>query len=239
MTVANINYEELIKNKATEASFKQAVAESVAEQAGHGLLPEHVAVTLSPGSVRVTAVITRPLGVSAGVAELQSVLESPALSDTLVGKIQAVPGIRAVSTGSIEVRGLSVSTNAGLPCSATPAAVCTTNSQELCLHDPSCSWHPPRRGGLGCNAGGVGQSCRFCGFKEYLPCDMHLVTDGPVCTKTPSPVCAGPMEPCYLDHQCTELPPALMGLGCNAGGMRDCRFCGFGPYPDCPKLFIA
>jgi hypothetical protein len=26
------------------------------------------------------------------------------------------------------------------------------------------------------------------------------------------------------------------GMGCNAGGQSDCRFCGFAPYSDCPQV---
>ena len=49
--------------------------------------------------------------------------------------------------------------------------VCTGNPMETCFYDPTCSdlgagWG----GGLGCNAGGQGQECRFCGFGEFDCC---------------------------------------------------------------------
>jgi len=57
-----------------------------------------------------------------------------------------------------------------LPCSVEPAATCTGNPDETCFYDPTCSDTPPAQGGLGCNAGGVGQDCRFCGFGHFDPC---------------------------------------------------------------------
>jgi len=123
-----------------------------------------------------------------------------------------------------------------VPCGHVPQATCSKDDQELCVYDATCSSLPPRRGGLGCNAGGVGQNCRFCGFKHYLACDavLRLPQTTPACSEVPSPVCAGPSEPCYLDNQCVELPPALQGLGCNAGGISNCRFCGFDNFVECP-----
>ena len=57
------------------------------------------------------------------------------------------------------------------PCSAIPAATCA-GSAEPCYFDASCNdeTSPFYYGGLGCNAGGVDQSCRFCGFGEYNAC---------------------------------------------------------------------
>ena len=49
---------------------------------------------------------------------------------------------------------------------ATCPDVCTGDSIETCFYDPACSDpdSPDYAGGLGCNAGGQGQDCRFCGF---------------------------------------------------------------------------
>ena len=51
-------------------------------------------------------------------------------------------------------------------CGSTIAtATCTGNSEELCYHDPRCAYpDTDPYGGLGCNAGGVKSTCRFCGF---------------------------------------------------------------------------
>ena len=58
-------------------------------------------------------------------------------------------------------------------CTATPQATCAGPS-EPCIYDPACTDpHDPRHaGGLGCNAGGRGQSCRFCDFGGFLPCEQ-------------------------------------------------------------------
>lgn len=126
-----------------------------------------------------------------------------------------------------------------MACGTQPAAVCTDDPEELCFYDESCSDDPPWHGGLGCNAGGVDQNCRFCGFKFYLPCDLDRADFKLPCSSAPAAVCASLDEPCYLDPQCSELPPGMEGLGCNAGGVgQNCRFCGFDPYPECPSAMI-
>eukprot|EP00747_Dinoflagellata_sp_TGD_P128148 gnl/TRDRNA2_/TRDRNA2_174487_c1_seq20.p1 gnl/TRDRNA2_/TRDRNA2_174487_c1~~gnl/TRDRNA2_/TRDRNA2_174487_c1_seq20.p1 ORF type:complete len:313 (-),score=15.01 gnl/TRDRNA2_/TRDRNA2_174487_c1_seq20:331-1269(-) len=53
-------------------------------------------------------------------------------------------------------------------CHKYPSPVCTIANApwELCQFDATCSQVPPRAGGLGCNAGGVNQNCRFCGFTD-------------------------------------------------------------------------
>ena len=56
-------------------------------------------------------------------------------------------------------------------CSTVPAGVCAGPS-EPCVYDPACAdpSSPDHAGGLGCNAGGQGQFCRFCGFGPFVPC---------------------------------------------------------------------
>merc|ERR1712107_543352 len=57
-----------------------------------------------------------------------------------------------------------------LPCSSTPSKVCG-NPNINCYLDYSCDGHPPP---VQCNAGGVGQECRYCGpgteAGGYVPC---------------------------------------------------------------------
>ncbi len=43
-------------------------------------------------------------------------------------------------------------------------------AHEKCYFDATCSSTPPRRDGAGCNAGGIGRNCRFCGFASHPPC---------------------------------------------------------------------
>ena len=48
-------------------------------------------------------------------------------------------------------------------------SVCAADPTATCFKDPACSkpYAPDHRGGLGCNAGGKGQDCRYCGFGLY------------------------------------------------------------------------
>jgi len=57
------------------------------------------------------------------------------------------------------------------PCHDDARAVCTGNPTELCVYDAACAepWNDPY-GGLGCNAGGAAQQCRFCGFGSFPDC---------------------------------------------------------------------
>ena len=80
-----------------------------------------------------------------------------------------------------------------VPCRWVPAAVCTSSQHEYCFLDAGCdekataaevqeehpswvasqvaSWmDTPRTNRSGCNAGGVHQRCRFCGFGAHAPC---------------------------------------------------------------------
>ena len=47
-----------------------------------------------------------------------------------------------------------------------------------------------------------------------------------------APRCAGPLEPCFYDPTCPEVGGSSGSLGCNAGGLAGCRFCGFASYSD-------
>merc|ERR1719388_54622 len=67
---------------------------------------------------------------------------------------------------------------ADLPCSATPAKGVCGDADLMCFLDPTCV----TEGGTGCNAGGVGQECRFCGNGG----------GGPPCPATSLPCSATP-----------------------------------------------
>ena len=136
-------------------------------------------------------------------------------------------------------------------CPSTPECptVCTDNSDETCFMDPECldtSTDPLE--GLGCNAGGRGAHCRFCGFGEYsaIACPPHHGSSAPLArvvstvssvpTACPTVCTRNPTETCFLDSACLDsATDPLGGLGCNAGGMgTQCRFCGFGDFAACP-----
>jgi hypothetical protein len=61
-----------------------------------------------------------------------------------------------------------------LPCGGVAAAVCGLGPSEPCYYDAACDDSSL----LGCNAGGVGARCRFCGFGEYdsVPCPEAIST---------------------------------------------------------------
>ena len=80
--------------------------------------------------------------------------------------------------------------SANAPCGWVPTASCTKSPREYCFQDPGCDaiWYEvqeypsraaslvaswidmPRANRSGCNAGGVNQRCRFCGFGAHAPC---------------------------------------------------------------------
>ena len=78
----------------------------------------------------------------------------------------ACPGTALVTT---------VMTQVTVPGSCPQA--CTGNPAEKCYHDADCldPLSDGYAGGLGCNAGGQGQNCRFCGFGTYseLSCPSY------------------------------------------------------------------
>jgi len=130
--------------------------------------------------------------------------------------------------------GFGVFVDCPVPCSADAAEAVCAGPYEPCFFDAACSdaSHEDHAGGIGCNAGGVGQKCRFCGFGDFVDCPLP-------CAEGASAVCAGPDEPCYFDPTCDPANAAYSGgLGCNAGGVGQmCRFCGFGTYVACPDTF--
>jgi len=72
---------------------------------------------------------------------------------------------------SAKLRNLKVD---ALPCGATASAVCGRGPSEPCYYDDACD----EQGLLGCNAGGFGARCRYCGFGEFasIPCPPELST---------------------------------------------------------------
>jgi len=108
MTVDGVDYAQLSNDVGLVAAFKQQVQEKVAAAAGPPIRPEHVSVTLSPGSVLITAIVTPPRGTSADA--VQSAIENdedmPVVMALALG---AVDGMSRVMTGpTITVGSLSV-----------------------------------------------------------------------------------------------------------------------------------
>merc|ERR1711957_496010 len=89
--------------------------------------------------------------------------------------------------------------------------------------DPSCT-----DGGLGCNADGIHQECRFCAVRPFqdVSCPGQETAEE-ACTW---PVMGAPSVPSYWDPNCT-----LGDLGCWADGLHaGCRFCGEGVFATIP-----
>uniref|UniRef100_A0A7S4V2L7 Uncharacterized protein n=1 Tax=Alexandrium monilatum TaxID=311494 RepID=A0A7S4V2L7_9DINO len=98
-----------------------------------------------------------------------------------------------------------------------------------------CSLHEELLGDVGCDAGGVGQNCRFCGFKEYLPSNFdptHATFPRGAKPEAVSHMCraAGAVLPGQAVHRAAAEIPGLGG-----------RFCGSGLYPPClltPQMVV-
>ena len=98
---------------------------------------------------------------------------------------------------------LPPSTPSDLPCTHQPEAVCKLPKNEIehCYYDPSCSdpSSPTYFDGVGCNAGGVGQDCRFCGYVD--PVDN---TSYPDCLVPPPPPPQPSPPPVPREDWCPE-----------------------------------
>ena len=112
--------------------------------------------------------------------------------------------------------------------------------------DPACL-----HGGLGCNACGE-KFCRYCGSDGWLDCpettpgpttttkegDTPKSTTTTTKTTTTEKTIAPPPNGCCNG---AEFEPACSGhdqyggLGCNACGEWNCRFCGHHDWPPCPQ----
>ena len=159
-------------------------------------------------------------------------------------------GLGAVSASAAVGAETTATPVKGLGCGYTPSATCA-GSAEPCVVDPACA-----HGGHGCNAGGAGQLCRFCGFTNaagevFAPCAAPasgaLVATLQVdATATVAPYCptvcdSDPTHTCFYDAAaCTANTSAAFvpddDLGCGAGGRAPCRFCGFDDHPRCPAF---
>ena len=95
------------------------------------------------------------------------------------GALGASPGYTSATHSLVAEFGAF--TPAGCP------AICSSNATHRCFYDTSCSATPPRKGGVGCNAGSQGSNCRFCGFGSYDSCPLDAKDDEDVAT-SPAPL---------------------------------------------------
>eukprot|EP01004_Peranema_trichophorum_P010952 NODE_9791_length_564_cov_167.489796_g9153_i0.p1 GENE.NODE_9791_length_564_cov_167.489796_g9153_i0~~NODE_9791_length_564_cov_167.489796_g9153_i0.p1 ORF type:complete len:135 (-),score=16.48 NODE_9791_length_564_cov_167.489796_g9153_i0:101-505(-) len=101
-----------------------------------------------------------------------------------------------------------------------------------CVNDTAClNPDTDKYRGLGCNADGVAQECRFCGWNVYKQINCPTMCHD-WCNA------ANPLTPCFTDPRCLDiLTDPYKGLGCAALNLDQCRFCGFGDFASipCPK----
>jgi len=115
-TVVNVGYNQLKANAALLANFKLTIREKVAEAAGAGITEDHVVLNLAAGSVAVTATITPPSGVS--VSGVQSAITAgTTLASSIATAVGNIPGIAAVSSGTITAAIVTVTTTTVAPSS--------------------------------------------------------------------------------------------------------------------------
>lgn len=107
MTVENVNYNVLIADKIILSNFTAALKQGIADAAGDAILPQHVAVKLSAGSVRVESTITPDAGSQVTANSLSSSINTATVSQRVVANINAVPGISSVTSGDIAVSNIT------------------------------------------------------------------------------------------------------------------------------------
>ena len=80
-----------------------------------------------------------------------------------------------------------------LPCKREDAQAVCAGPREPCFFDPECMSPNDALGGLGCNAGGMGLQCRFCGFGDFqqIVCPGSLFGPGSALLANPAAGGAG------------------------------------------------
>jgi len=109
-TVANVSFSQLLANAAVLANFKSTIRTNVAEAAGANITEDHVFLALAAGSVAVTATITPPSGVSVSGVQSAIVVKTTTLASTIATAVSNIPGIAAVSSGTITVASVTTTT---------------------------------------------------------------------------------------------------------------------------------
>jgi len=107
--VQGLDFNSLISNSTLLGSFKTAVKEAIASDAGQGIRPEHIDIALSAGSVIVQATITPPVGIAVAAIQSQLKVSTHALRNTVVAKVACLAGISDVARGTITVTEVNIS----------------------------------------------------------------------------------------------------------------------------------
>jgi hypothetical protein len=101
MVIQNVNFDDLASDTTVKDTFKTNVKAAVAAEAGADVLPEHVEVVVSAGSVKVETTITCPAGVDATALSTSLGSSSTSLTSAVVDKIKEDPALVAMASGSI------------------------------------------------------------------------------------------------------------------------------------------
>jgi hypothetical protein len=102
LQVNNIQYSLLAAEPSVLSDFEMEVKRTIANSAGEGILPDHITLVLTPGSVVVNALLVPPNRASADVVQ-RALIDSDRLLADMTAGVRAVPGIEAVTTGVVSV----------------------------------------------------------------------------------------------------------------------------------------
>lgn len=118
VTVTNVDYNLLSADTVLMTHFKNAIKDAIAAAHG-GILPSHITVVVSAGSVVAAATITPPVGVDSTsvYANVSASAAQTTIGNTVISALNGVNGFSAVTTGN-----LSISISASLLTPAPTAA---------------------------------------------------------------------------------------------------------------------
>ena len=103
-------------------------------------------------------------------------------------------------------------------------AACTDNPEEFCYYEPRCA-----QGSLpGCNAGGRGQNCRFCGFSASGAAAYPLCPPSPPSAPpppSPQPPTPGPPNAGVCVDTCNSVVDGICDDGGSGSAYSNCDAC--------------
>jgi len=104
LTLKNLNYQKLVQNATLEAAFISAIKKAIAGNAGANVLPEHITLSLSSGSVVVDVTIDIVAAdVDHGTLKASLTSAKLAVESDVAAEVNNIAGIASIATGPIEV----------------------------------------------------------------------------------------------------------------------------------------
>lgn len=103
MKVTNLGYDELVTNPNLVSAFTSMMKEVFATQAGGGVLPEDVSITLYRGSIVVDAFVSLVHANKSAADQVASQLGGDWLAGNIAAAVSDVDGISTISTGVVGV----------------------------------------------------------------------------------------------------------------------------------------